>query len=144
MIIAQYGEAYPELVRNEAYILEQLSLEEDRFQRTLKQGLREFDKVLNNINRVNAAMAALKTAVAEKADTAEALKNAISTLRPTPEMSDMLNTLKAAQESGVCAHGIAADRRHIDRPHRRAAFGRDQRHRVAGGRGRGCVHHRAF
>ncbi len=106
VIIHQYENVYPELKRNEANILEQLRLEEERFQRTLKQGLREFDKVLNNINRVNAAMAALKTAVAEKADTAEALKNAISTLRPTPEMSEMLNTLKAAQESGALPENI--------------------------------------
>ena len=106
VVIHQYENVYPELKRNEANILEQLRLEEERFQRTLKQGLREFDKVLNNINRVNAAMAALKTAVAEKADTAEALKNAISTLRPTPEMSEMLNTLKAAQESGALPENI--------------------------------------
>ena len=106
VVIHQYENVYPELKRNEANILEQLRLEEERFQRTLKQGLREFDKVLNNINRVNAAMTALKTVVAEKADTAEALKNAISTLRPTPEMSEMLNTLKAAQESGALPENI--------------------------------------
>ncbi|MBE5766813.1 MAG: alanine--tRNA ligase [Clostridiales bacterium] len=45
VIINQYKDVYPELVRHEAFILEQLGLEEQRFQRTLKQGMREFEKV---------------------------------------------------------------------------------------------------
>ena len=45
VIINQYRDVYPELTRHEAFILEQLLLEEQRFQRTLKQGMREFEKV---------------------------------------------------------------------------------------------------
>ena len=45
VIIAQYQDVYPELKRNEAFVLEQLELEEKRFARTLKQGNREFEKV---------------------------------------------------------------------------------------------------
>ena len=45
VIINQYKDVYPELTRHEAFILEQLLLEEQRFQRTLKQGMREFEKV---------------------------------------------------------------------------------------------------
>ncbi len=100
VIIRQYEEVYPELKRNEAFILDQLKLEEDRFQRTLKQGMKEFDKLLNNITRVTAAMNGLKAALTEGSDTAEALKAAISTLRPTPEMAPMLETLKNAQATG--------------------------------------------
>ena len=40
VIIEQYKDVYPELKRNEAFVLEQLSLEESRFARTLKQGNR--------------------------------------------------------------------------------------------------------
>lgn len=43
VIIEQYKDVYPELKRNEAFVLEQLSLEESRFARTLKQGNREFE-----------------------------------------------------------------------------------------------------
>lgn len=49
VIISQYQEAYPELTRNQAFVLEQLSLEENRFARTLKQGNREFDKLAEKV-----------------------------------------------------------------------------------------------
>ena len=45
VIIDQYKEAYPELLRNSAFVLEQLKLEESRFERTLRQGNKEFEKV---------------------------------------------------------------------------------------------------
>ncbi len=45
VIIAQYAEAYPELERHSAFVLEQLALEENRFARTLRQGNKEFEKV---------------------------------------------------------------------------------------------------
>ena len=38
VIIAQYQDVYPELKQNEAFVLEQLKLEEARFARTLRQG----------------------------------------------------------------------------------------------------------
>jgi alanyl-tRNA synthetase len=46
VIIAQYRGVYPELERNAAFALEQLSLEESRFAKTLTQGNREFDKIV--------------------------------------------------------------------------------------------------
>ena len=60
VIINQYKEVYPELGRNEAHILEQLKLEEDRFQRTLKKGQAEFEKVYGNMARRKDAFEALK------------------------------------------------------------------------------------
>ena len=45
VIINQYKNAYPELERNAAFVIDQLTLEEGRFARTLKQGNKEFDKV---------------------------------------------------------------------------------------------------
>ena len=42
VIIDQYKDNYPELERHAGFILEQLKLEEERFQRTLKKGQAEF------------------------------------------------------------------------------------------------------
>lgn len=43
--IQQYKAVYPELNEHREFIIEQLRLEEERFTRTLKQGLKEFEKV---------------------------------------------------------------------------------------------------
>ncbi len=45
VIIDQYRAVYPELERNSAFVLEQLSMEETRFAKTLQQGNREFEKI---------------------------------------------------------------------------------------------------
>ena len=50
VIIAQYRDVYPELEKNEKFVLEQLTLEEARFARTLRQGEREFGKLTANMN----------------------------------------------------------------------------------------------
>ena len=47
--IEQYKAVYPELSTNSAFIVEQLKLEEDRFSRTLKQGIKEFEKVAQKL-----------------------------------------------------------------------------------------------
>ncbi len=49
VIIAQYKEAYPELTRNSAFVLEQLALEETRFAKTLRQGNKEFEKLVGRV-----------------------------------------------------------------------------------------------
>lgn len=49
VVIDQYKAAYPELERNAKFVLEQLKLEEERFERTLKQGNKEFDKVASRV-----------------------------------------------------------------------------------------------
>ena len=46
VIIEQYKDVYPELKQNEAFVLEQFKLEESRFARTLRQGEREFEKLV--------------------------------------------------------------------------------------------------
>ncbi len=45
VIIAQYEGVYPELRRNAKFVLDQLAMEENRFDKTLKQGNHEFDKI---------------------------------------------------------------------------------------------------
>ena len=49
VIINQYAEVYPELKQNEAFVLEQYKLEESRFARTLRQGEKEFAKVVSRL-----------------------------------------------------------------------------------------------
>lgn len=45
LYIEQYRDVYDELARNEEKVLKELKLEEERFSRTLEQGLKEFEKV---------------------------------------------------------------------------------------------------
>lgn len=48
-VIDKYAHAYEELAKNEAFILDEIQKEEERFQKTIKQGLKEFDKVANKL-----------------------------------------------------------------------------------------------
>ena len=45
-VIAQYGDIYPELEQNRGKIIDEINLEESRFQKTLKQGIKEFEKLV--------------------------------------------------------------------------------------------------
>ena len=46
-----YNEAYPLLVEKEAYILESIKAEIDKFNKTIETGNKEFDKLVANINK---------------------------------------------------------------------------------------------
>lgn len=46
-IVDKYADVYPELVANSARIKEELEKEENKFSKTLQQGLREFEKVVS-------------------------------------------------------------------------------------------------
>ena len=48
-IIAQYGEFYPELLENHEKIISELRKEENRFADTLKKGIKEFNKLIANL-----------------------------------------------------------------------------------------------
>lgn len=45
-VIDQYNAIYPELEANRDTIINELNLEEERFQKTIKQGMKEFDKLI--------------------------------------------------------------------------------------------------
>lgn len=49
VVIEKYKDAYPELERNEQFVLEQLKLEEERFAKTLEQGTKEFEKLVEKL-----------------------------------------------------------------------------------------------
>jgi len=50
-VIDQYKSVYPELAENEAFVKNELALEEQRFQRTINQGLKEFSKLIKRIDK---------------------------------------------------------------------------------------------
>jgi alanyl-tRNA synthetase len=52
-IIAQYGEAYPELVKNRKTILENLTKEEERFLRTVESGVANLETLFEEMARAN-------------------------------------------------------------------------------------------
>ena len=54
--IEEYKSVYPELVINKDKIADELNKEETKFNKTLQQGLKEFEKCLNGIERKNAFM----------------------------------------------------------------------------------------
>ena len=108
VIIDQYKDVYPELERHSAHILEQLKLEEERFQRTLKKGMAEFEKVYGNINKLVSSLGAVREAFSA-ALTPEMLtrlqqmeqtaSNVGSTFRPTPEMQQTIAEFKKVSEA---------------------------------------------
>ena len=52
-VIDNYGEAYPELVRNQETILSNLTREEERFQKTLEAGLSNLEEIFENLKKKN-------------------------------------------------------------------------------------------
>ncbi len=94
VIIDQYQSVYPELKDHDAFVLEQLLLEENRFAKTLRQGVREFEKMLFRMQDVISKTESFRdqlrnTLFTEEnlnrfARAQEEMKNIGSTLRPTP------------------------------------------------------------
>lgn len=108
VIIDQYKSVYPELERNSAHILEQLKLEEERFQRTLKKGMAEFEKVYGNIQKVVENFKVMKQAlqnvftpelVERMKQMEETANNVGSTFRPAPEMQEAIAEFKKFGEA---------------------------------------------
>ena len=93
VVVNQYKDVYPELKRNEDHIVEQLILEEERFQKTLKQGMKEFDKLLFNVNRMSAAVKPVIDAIESSASAEEisaACDAARKCLPPRPEYQALI------------------------------------------------------
>ncbi len=118
VIIAQYAKVYPELEQNRAFVLEQLLLEEKRFQRTLQQGTKMFEKMFGHINEVTENLRRgreelQKTleegGIVDKLRQAqEAAKNVGSKMRPTPEMQGMLEEIKKFTDAVAVVEGFSA------------------------------------
>ncbi|MFZ2310586.1 MAG: alanine--tRNA ligase [Patescibacteria group bacterium] len=54
VVINDYQKAYPELTRNQTFIEENFDKEEEKFNRTLENGLKEFNKIASDIDGVTA------------------------------------------------------------------------------------------
>ena len=50
-VIDTYGSHYNELIEKRDFIIEQIELEEQRFQRTIKQGIKEFDRLVAQLDK---------------------------------------------------------------------------------------------
>ena len=101
VIIAQYCEVYPELKRNEHFVLEQLSLEENRFANTLRQGEKEFDKIYNNVCQTRATLESILSAENKLAQAQEYVQT--KKLRPSPDMLPIIEAANAGDEAAVAA-----------------------------------------
>ena len=49
VVVAKYEKAYPELRENKEKVTREIAMEEERFQKTITQGLREFDKLTQKL-----------------------------------------------------------------------------------------------
>ena len=96
VIIAQYQDVYPELKRNEAFVLEQLSLEENRFARTLRQGEKEFEKIYTNVQNTRALLQSILSA-ADKVAVAQEYAQT-KKLRPSPDLMPIIQAAQAGDE----------------------------------------------
>ena len=110
VIIDQYKDVYPELSRNGEHTLEQLKLEEERFQRTLKKGQAEFEKVWGNMARRKEAFTALK---ANRAD-ADAVAAALRVLPPSPDNKPIIEQVKDGTISDAALDSLLAECEKMD------------------------------
>ena len=94
VVVNQYKDVYPELKRNEEFITSQLLLEEERFQKTLKQGMKEFDKLLFNISRMTNAVKPVADTIKAGEDFASQADAAAKQLPPRPEYQALIALLK--------------------------------------------------
>ena len=94
VVVNQYKDVYPELKRNEEFIIAQLLLEEERFQKTLKQGMKEFDKLIFNIGRMTNAVKPVVDAINAGEDFASQADAAAKQLPPRPEYQNLIALLK--------------------------------------------------
>ena len=99
VIINQYKDVYPELQRNEAFVLEQLALEETRFAKTLRQGEKEFDKIYNNVMNTRNTLEAILAADNKVALAQEYAQ--VKKLRPSPDMMPIIEAAKAGDEAAL-------------------------------------------
>ncbi len=94
VVVNQYKDVYPELKRNEEFIIAQLLLEEERFQKTLKQGMKEFDKLIFNIGRMTNAVKPVVDAIKAGENFASQADAAAKQLPPRPEYQALIALLK--------------------------------------------------
>ncbi|MDD5899091.1 MAG: alanine--tRNA ligase [Clostridia bacterium] len=99
VIINQYKDVYPELERNQAFVLEQLALEEARFAKTLRQGEKEFEKIYTNVQNTRSTLEAILSAEDKVALAQEYTRT--RKLRPSPDMMPIIEAANAGDEQAL-------------------------------------------
>ncbi|MDD6040958.1 MAG: alanine--tRNA ligase [Clostridia bacterium] len=99
VVINQYKDVYPELERNQAFVLEQLALEEARFAKTLRQGEKEFEKIYTNVQNTRSTLEAILSAEDKVALAQEYART--RKLRPSPDMMPIIEAANAGDEQAL-------------------------------------------
>jgi alanyl-tRNA synthetase len=110
VICEKYQDVYPELHTRRAYIEEQLTLEIKRFLGTIHQGMREFEKLMARLRRLEEQFEVLKDSIAGKntdaiAESIRHLRAGIRPLGGTEAVSAVLDRIEASPDS-VSPHQI--------------------------------------
>lgn len=111
VIIAQYQDVYDELRRHHDAIIDELGKEVTRFQRTLRQGMREFEKIFKRIKQFLDNLDKFEYVLPnpENIEQATQLAKQIgSNLRPLPEF-EMLQNAVARMRQGFELVASASD-----------------------------------
>ena len=106
VICDKYQDVYPELSKKRGFIEEQLSEEVRRFQSTVHQGIREFEKLMARLTRLNGQMNELQDVLCtgDQART-ELMRQIESTVRPLGCSQQVMEVL---QSDSLTPQAIAA------------------------------------
>ncbi len=99
-VTEKYKDVYPELAEKKAFILEQIDLEVARFQRTVRQGMHEFEKMMGQMDKLMKGLKDFEPVIAPDGDfenAAQLAKQIGSTLRPLPEFEPLMDVVKKVQ-----------------------------------------------
>ena len=97
VVTRKYADAYPELVEKRAFIAEQIDLEVQRFDRTVHQGMREFDKLMSRLDRIMEQFDKFGPMIKPGQDMEQAVqlaKQIGSTVRPLPEFAPVMRAME--------------------------------------------------
>lgn len=111
VIIAQYQDVYDELRRHHDAIIDELGKEVTRFQRTLRQGMREFEKIFKRIKQFLDNLDKFEYVLPNPDNVEQATRLAKqigSNLRPLPEF-EMLQNAVARMRQGFELIASASD-----------------------------------
>ncbi len=97
VICEKYQDVYPELSKKRSFIEEQITEEVRRFQSTVHQGIREFEKLMARLTRLNEQTNALRDALVngDAHTRAELTRQIESTLRPLGCSQQVMEVLQS-------------------------------------------------
>ena len=97
VVTEKYADAYPELTEKRVFIQEQIDLEVQRFDRTVHQGMREFEKLMSRMDRMMEQFDKFGPMIKPGADMEQAVqlaKQIGSTVRPLPEFAPVMRAME--------------------------------------------------